>query len=55
MMQNPRLEEEKIIEDMKNMFRLNKELNYTAIRYEKTAIEIKRYELRNILIRLVHI
>ena len=54
-MENPRLEEEKISEDMRNMFRLKKELNYTAIRYKKTAIEIKRYELKNILIKLVHI
>ena len=55
MMKNPRLEEEKIIKDIRNMFRLKKELNYTANRYEKTTIEIKRYQLKNILTKLVHI
>ena len=32
MMENPKLEEEKIIKDMKNLFRLNKEVNHTAVK-----------------------
>ena len=31
MMENLRLGEEKIIKDIRNLFRLKKELNYTAI------------------------
>ena len=31
-MENPRPEEEKIISDIRNLFRLKKELNYTAIK-----------------------
>ena len=31
-MENPKLEEEKIIKVTRNHFRLNKELNYTAIK-----------------------
>ena len=31
-MENPRSEEENIIEDVRNLFRLKKELNYTAIK-----------------------
>ena len=31
-MEKPRVEEEKIIKDMGNLFRLKKELNYTAIK-----------------------
>ena len=55
MVENPRLDKEKIIKDISNMFRLKKELNYTAIRYQKTAIEIKCYQLKNILIKLIHV
>ena len=33
-MKNPRPEEEKIIENIRNLFRLKKELNYTAIKIE---------------------
>ena len=32
MMVNPRPEEEKTIKDIRNLFRLQKELNYTAIK-----------------------
>ena len=32
MMVNPRSEEEKTIKDTRNVFRLQKELNYTAIK-----------------------
>ena len=32
MMVNPRPEEEKIIKDIKNLFRLEKELSYTVIK-----------------------
>ena len=31
-MENPRPEEEKIIKGIRNLFRLKKELNYTAIK-----------------------
>ena len=31
-MKNPRPEEEKIIKNIRNLFRLKKELNYTAIK-----------------------
>ena len=32
MMKNPRLEEEKVIKDIRNLFRLKKEQNDTAIK-----------------------
>ena len=32
MIRNPRPEEEKIIKDIRNLFRLKKELNYMAVR-----------------------
>ena len=32
MMENSRPEEEKIIKDIRNLFRLKKELNYTAVK-----------------------
>ena len=32
MMKNPRPEEEKLIKDIRNLFRLKKELNYTAVK-----------------------
>ena len=32
MMENPSPEEENIIKDIKNLFRLKKEINYTAIK-----------------------
>ena len=31
-MESPRLEGEKLIKDIRNLFRLKKELNYTAIK-----------------------
>ena len=31
-MENPRPEEEKIIKDITNLFRLEKQLNYTAVK-----------------------
>ena len=47
-MENPRLEEEKLFKDKRNLFRLKIELNYTAIkdirnlfRQEKGTEEIK--------------
>ena len=46
MMENPRPEEEKIIKDIKNLFRLKKELDYTAIKDKKNLVrreqEIKK-------------
>ena len=54
-MENPRPEEGKIIKDIRNLFRLKKELNYTAIkdirslfRLEKEAKLIKDRKLRDI-------
>ena len=48
MLENPRPEEESIIKDIRNLFRLKKELNYTAIqdirnlpRLEKETKSIK--------------
>ena len=55
MMENPKLEEEKIIKDMKNLFRLNKEVNHTAVkdirnlfRWEKETKGIKNRILGDI-------
>ena len=31
-MEHPKLEEEKIIKDIKNLFRLNKEVNHIAVK-----------------------
>ena len=36
-MQNPRSEEEKIIKDIRNLFRLKKQLNHTAIKDLRNA------------------
>ena len=38
MMENPTPEEEKIIKDIKNLFRLKKELNCTAIKDKKNLV-----------------
>ena len=55
MIENLRSEEEKIIKDVRNLFRLKKELNYTAIkdirnlfRQEKETKAIKDRILRDI-------
>ena len=42
MMKNPRLEEEKIIKDIRNHFRLKKELNYTAIKDIRNLLDQKK-------------
>ena len=42
-MENPKPEEENIIKDIRNLFRLKKELNYTAI---KDIRNLFRYEKR---------
>ena len=54
-MENTRPEEEKIIKDIKNLFRLKKQLNYTTIkdirnlfRQEKESKAIKDRILRDI-------
>ena len=61
MMENPRPEEEKIIKDVRNILRLKKELDYTAIkdirirlRLEKETKAIKDRVLRDIKNLLVH-
>ena len=55
MMKNWKLEEEKMIKDIRNLFRLKKELNYTAIkdignrfRQQMETKEIKDRILRDI-------
>ena len=55
MMENPRSEKQNIIKDLRNIFRLKKELNYTAIkdiknlfRLEKETKAIKDRILRDI-------
>ena len=55
MMENPRSKEEKIIKDIRNLFRLKKEQNHTAIkdtrnlfRLKKEVNGIKEIVLRNI-------
>ena len=55
MMKNWKLEEERMIKDIRNLFRLKKELNYTAIkdignrfRQQKETKEIKDRILRDI-------
>ena len=54
-MENPKPEEENIIKDIRNLFRLKKELSYTAIknirdlfRLEKETKKIKDKMLRDI-------
>ena len=39
MMESPRFEEEKIIKDIRNFFRLTKELNYAAIKKYEIFLE----------------
>ena len=40
--ENPRFEEEKIIKDIRNLFTLKKELNYTAIKDIRNLIRQKK-------------
>ena len=60
MMENPSLEDENIIKDIRNLFRFEnpkKEriiLNYIIMLNTK-VIYIKHYQLKNILIKLGHI
>ena len=42
MMENPRIEEENIIKDIRNLFRLKKELNYTAIKDIRSPFRLKK-------------
>ena len=42
MMENSRPEEEEIIKDMKNLFRLKKELNYTVIKNMRDLFRQKK-------------
>ena len=42
MMENPRPEEEKIIKDIRNIFRLKKELNDTAIKSIRSLFKLKK-------------
>ena len=41
-MENPRSEEEKIIKDIRNLFKLKKELNYTAIKDIRNLFKQKK-------------
>ena len=52
MMENPRPEEEKIIKDIKNLFRLKKELNYTAIKDKKNLVR-REQETKEINCRIL--
>ena len=60
MMENPSLEDENIIKDIRNLFRFENPkkdgiiLNY-IIMLNTTVIYIKHYQLKNILIKLGHI
>ena len=42
MMEKPRPEEENIIEDIRNLFRTKKELNYTAIKNARNIFRLKK-------------
>ena len=42
MMENPRLEKEKILKDARILFRLKKELNYTAIKNIRNLFRIEK-------------
>ena len=41
-MRNPRPEEENIIKDIRNLFRLKKELNYTPIKYIRNIFRLEK-------------
>ena len=45
MMESLSLEEENIIKDIRNLFRLKKELNYTAINLIHIKIDIKEFRI----------
>ena len=42
MMENPRSKEEKIIKDIRNLFRLKKEQNHTAIKDTRNLFRLKK-------------
>ena len=42
MMENPRLEKEKILKDARILFRLKKELNYTAIKNIRNIFRLEK-------------
>ena len=42
MMENPRLEKEKILKDARILFRLKKELNYTAIKNIRNLFRLEK-------------
>ena len=42
MMENPRPEEENIIKDIRNLFRLKEELNYTAIKDMRNLFRLEK-------------
>ena len=41
-MENPRSEEENITKDIRNLFRLKKELNYTAIKDTRNLFRLEK-------------
>ena len=41
-MENPRPEEENIIKDIRNLFRLKEELNYTAIKDMRNLFRLEK-------------
>ena len=42
LMENPRLEEEKIIKNIRNLFKLKKEQNYIAIKDIRNLFKLKK-------------
>ena len=51
-MKNPRLEEQKIIKDIRNLFKLKEEQNDTAIKYKKKVFRLKK-EVKHIVLRKI--
>ena len=54
-MENPRYEEEKIIEDIRNLFRLKKEQNDTAIKDVMNRFRLKRNKRKELNIEYLEI
>ena len=51
-MENPRLEKEKILKDARILFRLKKELNYTAIKNIRNLFRLEK-ETKAIEVRML--
>ena len=55
MMENLRPEEEKIIKGIRNLFRLKKELNYTAIKDIRNLFRLEKKKLKKLKIEYLEI